>query len=164
MSCFRSAACLVTVLTGLTFSGCDEVYRSDAPVSREEAIKLADSNLPLPASAKNVRFYRSGRTQNWDYYLSYEAPAQEMEAFIDKELASYTQYKERLGDKRADDYRPKPITVKTLEPDLSNGSPNWWTPLEIKHGYFRGSSELASGPRFWVDTEQGRVFYFEHSN
>lgn len=153
---------IVVCCCGLT--ACDEVHRSDTPVTREEAIKLADGNMPIPAFATNVRFVRSGRTQSWDYYLSYDAPAQDMGAFIEKELISYTASQQDLGSKRADDYRQKPITPKPLEPSLANGSPNWWRPLDIQHGYFQGSSELNSGPRFWVDTEKGHVFFFEHSN
>lgn len=141
---------------------CQEVRYSDVPLSREEALQMAGIKLPLPNTAKNIRFYLSGSTQNWNLYLSFEAPLADTEQTIHKELSFYSMREKELNSGLTQEYPIKSISPETLTPKIKNAAPRWWLPTEIKKGYFIGSSSLHSGPQFWVDTDTSQVFFFEH--
>ena len=141
---------------------CQEVRHSDVPLSREEALQKAGIKLPLPSTAKNIRFHLSGSTQNWNLYLSFEAPLADTEKTIQKELSFYSAREKDLKSGLIEEYPRKPISPEALTPKIKNAAPRWWLPTEIKKGYFIGSSDPHSGPRFWVDTDTSQVFFFEH--
>lgn len=139
-----------------------ETRRSDKPLTAQQAAKQSGIRLPVPDSARNVRFSLTGETQNWDLYLCFQASIEQIQKAIDYELGSYKKRATIAGVFPSEHYRRKPIP-ESVDAQIERSSPNWWQPRKIKNGYFIGSSNPHGyGPRFWVDIETQTVFYFEH--
>jgi len=151
----------ITVACGLT--GCDDTWQSATPVSRARAIADSGYNMPIPDHAINVRYYWSGSTQCWENYLAYDDSPEDLKKSIAAELVRYEQKKEDYKLGPAETYVEKPISREHITQFMQWYTPGWWRPDRIKHGYFIGSSDSAWGPHYWVDTDTGQVFYFEHS-
>jgi len=139
-----------------------ETRESDTPITREEALQKAETNLPLPTTAKNVYFRLSGETQNWNLYIFFEAPLEDVKAIIEKELAFYSKREKRISGIEPPRFMPLPVSPDNAPADVLKSSPKWWSPLSIRNGFFIGSSDPHSGPRFWVDTDTSQVFFHEH--
>ena len=143
--------------------GCKDIKttQSSTPVSAAEAKKVLQGTIPIPNSASNVRYFLSGSTQDWDLYLSYNAPLADIEKTISDELTRLKN-KELLISGTPLHFNKEPLTKSTLPPRIQSRSPNWWKPLTIQTGYFIGSSNPDSGARFWIDQNEGRVYFYDH--
>lgn len=139
-----------------------ETRGSDTPITREEALQKAEIKLPLPTTAKNVCFHLSGETQNWNLYLLFEAPLEDVEAIINKELAIYSKNERLITGTDLPQFKRFPVSPDNAPSAVLESAPKWWSPLSIRNGYFIGSSDPHSGPRFWVDTDTSQVFFHEH--
>lgn len=150
-------------LLSLFLLSCDEVRKSDSPVSPEEALKLADVRLPLPSSASDVQFRLSGGTQDWDLFVSFSAPEADTETMIKAELESDRKTGANLQPGYSGiDFEKHPITPATIPDLVGYFPPRWWHPADIKKGYFVGPLDGGRAPRFWVDTQANRTFFFQH--
>lgn len=159
----RKMVCVVALVFVAMGVGCEEVRKSDAPLVREKAIQKMEWPFEFPLDAKNIRFFVSGGTQNWTVYLSYEASYDEIKISIQRELFKTAAPEKGLP---AENYRELPLPKE--EPwwlKVLSGYPSWWKPEDIKEGFFVCSpSGGEDGPKWWVDTRNGRVYYYTHSN
>lgn len=151
----------VVLLTALVASE-QKTRRSDAPITATEAEAKAGIRLPIPKNARNVRFVLTGSTQNWSLYLCFQAPVAEIEQAIQREIESYKQRSSVAGVFPAESYAKGDIS-HPISPAVQRAAPKWWQPRQVPIGYFIGSSHPHNyGPHFWVDTQTGTAFYFEH--
>lgn len=139
-----------------------ETKGSDTPITREEALQKAEVKLPLPPTAKNVYFRLSGETQNWNLYLLFEAPLEDVDALINRELALYSKNERLITGTDLPPFKRIPVSPENAPAAVLRSAPKWWSPLSIRNGYFIGSSDPHSGPRFWIDTDTSQVFFHEH--
>jgi hypothetical protein len=139
----------------------DETKRSDVPVTVEQAREGTGIRLPLPESARNVRYLLFGRTQNWRLYLSFQASLHDVEEAIRRELASYSKLNAIAGVFPSEEYRKQSI-AGSISSAMERSAPKWWQPGQVANGYFIGSAHPHDhGPHFWVDPATQTVFYYE---
>ena len=143
--------------------GCDEVRKSDYPVDRITAMKIADEPLPLPMGASNIRLRLSGGTQNWDLFLSFDAPLSELNDLIITEIGGAAKVNEQTENEvKSRIFERRLLPQSSTAQNLPLFKPRWWSPNSIKAGYYTGYDP--DGPYIWVDTDLQRCFLFLHHN
>ncbi len=154
---------LIGVLACVGLTSCEERRKSDIPITREEALRRADVRLPLPLSATNVRFELTGKTQDWDLYVSFLAPAADIQKVIQDELDMYARRSMPIKSRPPVTFTKTRLPNEGMSPKMKQGAPKWWTAMNISDGYFIGPADTdAPGPRFWIDEKTSAVFFFEH--
>jgi hypothetical protein len=172
--------CFVVCALWYWFLFAPEVRESDRPLTLQEAMQRAETRLPVPSTARNIYFHLSGKTQNWDLYVCFEAPLKDTEEQVQREFHNFDwdlaaiksstsiEARQKFQDAAEPEqgwtkYERQKITESTIPADVRRKAPSWWMPEKLEHGYFVGSMRADGyGPRFWVDPKTGKVFYYEH--
>jgi len=144
-------------------AGCQDVEtkESSVPVSAAEAKRALQGTMPIPDSASDVRYRLSGSTQDWDLFISYHAPHEDVEKIINEELKRLVNRERRISGASLQ-FDKQPLSSSTLPSSIEFRAPKWWKPLSITNGYFIGSSNPDSGARFWIDQKEEIVYFYDH--
>jgi len=155
----KSIYLLVSLLT-IILSGCYEMKKTDIPTSRENAISIADQNLPIPVGAINVQFSLTGKTQSWTLYMTYKSDKQTIEDTLNSDKTVFIRNREIAGLKPIT-FVKLPISTQ-IDSQILAGAPKWWKPSSISAGYFFGNADQENiGPFYWVDESSDTVFLFQ---
>jgi|GEM_PF-2827584 len=136
----------------LLLGSCDDISRSDRPLSRVAAVGMVSS--PLPPSARNIYYvFHAGGLQYMQYFLRFDVDKSELDAAVEALIAD--------NNKTMETHLPyaRNFLVKGWgpRPDSDIAPLKWWNPSSIRNGYYRGE-DVSHGLEIWADEDLGRVY------
>lgn len=116
-------------------------------------------DFPFPPTAHDIYFAGYADWTMHEAAIRFDAAPDECLATIQKII----QWHEiGTGYRHFDMYPTNPLTVETKVPGLFYlEHVTWWEPLLIKHGFIAGGEKCCGKPNVWVDSDLGRVYYYE---
>jgi hypothetical protein len=137
------------------------IMESDEPISLNEARRM--SELPIPESAKRIRFAGYSEFQAFTEVLCFEAPIDDCKAFAEKVIEDHNRKNPQRTVKGLRPISPAGSTAASLERGTANRileplKASWFTPYSIRSGMQAGE-EGSHQPMIWIDLEKGILYY-----
>lgn len=140
----------------LVVLGCPLVPRTtetSGPVALAEARRGCP--IPLPDSARNVRYACYSLWQGYEVYVRFEAPPGDCLAHVNPVFATW---QGQHGFANGPSQLPRPLISAPERVRSSSLNVTWFDVQDIRNGVAAGEGGPMS-PRIWGDVDRG-VFYF----
>ena len=157
----RSMKTSLPLLCAVLWVACsmEHTYRSDQPVTREEAGKTLCRSLPASAADVYYLFYAGG-LQDLESYLRFHVDPTKADQAIDELIAENNRTM-----KRSLPYVRSSLPPKVVTPHVDSASRfktiSWWQPQSIQHGYFRGE-EQSYALSIWYDADKALIYVYQN--
>lgn len=133
--------------------GTAEIVQSRDPLSLNDAKRL--TGLPLPDSAKNIRYAKFHQWIAYEAFVRFEAPKHDCVAFAESIISE-------AGEER-------PGTIAIALKRFADADPRIRTPtsshLDIQWfdvGLIQDGLAADGNPQVWVDLKRGLCYYWQH--
>lgn len=157
------AGALIALLPGICvfiylFFGFDEsLLRIDTPAANPKEAGIVDPELP--SSATNIYFlYFAGGLQDLERFVRFTVSPDTVDHVVEDLIrANNRQFKHSLSYPRSPLSSAPPVSPRPQFLPMT-----WWTPSDIKTGYYRGAGLTGYSLRIWADTITGTVFIYQN--
>ena len=146
----------------------DYLRRVDRPMTVAEAKRLEElASFPFPPSAHDIYYAAWADWQEAQTMLRFDASLEDCLATIQQAIRWQQTH---LGQKNFSTYPTRPMTSQIYLPAADQqflSHVPWWDGTRITHGFSAGAEtgdgEPINGgePNVWVDSDLGRVYYYD---
>jgi hypothetical protein len=144
--------------------GCQRVVTTGGPVDRKAALQLSQIALPLPDSAHDVYFLLVDYgTQNHDLFVRFSGDVNEIQGFVAKTFNMQHEVSRTSGKEPIGETLDESAAARSRRPWGTAKLPDWWHPEAMQGARYIGDNSKAPfDEHFWIDTNQGLVYYYSH--